>query len=165
MRTLSGQARMANGARTACYRVLLDAFCALIATVVLMMPAGLAAQQPGIRKADKKAILSCIATVQQICRQLPAYGVLSNGSVDLCRRVLTIVFRELLHHRAIGFLQKFFPDVVFWLETGGPRALPLFEIAHRAWEAWAGVECEYERALVKGGDRTPSVPAARVWSS
>jgi uncharacterized protein YecT (DUF1311 family) len=175
MRTLSGQARMANGARTACYRVLLDAFCALIATVVLMMPAGLAAQQPGIRKADKKAILSCIATVQQISRQLPAYGVLSNGSVDLC--LFAETSRCVSDSQSPDRLPRetwaacFQPEYDIWEEllkeaygsmveklskydrehpTPEP-ALPLFEIAHRAWEAWAGVECEYERALVKGG--------------
>ncbi len=33
-------------------------------------------------------------------------------------------------------------------------ALPLFEAAHRAWQAWAEVECEFQRALAKeGSDR------------
>jgi uncharacterized protein YecT (DUF1311 family) len=175
MMALSGQPSMANGAQTGCYRVLLAAFCALIAAVVLMMPAGLAAQQPDVRKADKKRILSCIATVEQISRQLPAYGLLSNGSVDIC--LFAETGRCVRDNPSPGQTPRetwaacFAPEYDIWEELlkesygsmveklskydreypTPEAALPLFEIAHRAWEAWAGVECEYERALVKGG--------------
>jgi uncharacterized protein YecT (DUF1311 family) len=176
MMALSGQSSMANGAQTACYRVLLAAFCALIAAVVLMMPAGLAAQQPAAHKADKKRILSCIATVEQISRQLPAYGLLSNnGSVDIC--LFTETSRCVRDNPSPGQTWRetwaacFAPEYDIWeellkeaygamveklskLDRQFPEpesALQLFEIAHRAWEAWAGVECEYQRALRKGG--------------
>jgi uncharacterized protein YecT (DUF1311 family) len=139
-----------------------------------MMPADLAAQQPDGRKADKKSVLSCIATVEQIRRQLPAYGVLSNGSVDICifaetdlcirnqssgqtpreKRANCIqpeydIWEELLKESYGSMVEKL---TKYDREYPTPEAaLPLFEIAHRAWEAWAGVECEYQRALVKGG--------------
>ena len=175
MMTLPGQARMADRARTARYHVLLDAFCALIAAVVLMMPAGLAAQQPDARGVYKKRILSCIATVEQISRQLPAYGILSDGSVDIC--LFAETGRCVRDDQSTGRLPRetwadcFQPEYEIWEELlkeaygsmveklskydrehpTPEAALPLFEIAHRAWEAWAGVECEYEHALVKGG--------------
>jgi uncharacterized protein YecT (DUF1311 family) len=175
MMALSGQPSMANGAQTACYRVLLDAFCALIAAAVLMIPVGLAAQQPNVHKADKKRILSCIASVEQISHQLPAYGVLSNGSVDIC--IFAETDRCIRNNQSPDQTPRetwaacFAPEYEIWEELlkesyasmveklskfdrqypTPEAALPLFEVAHRAWEAWAGVECEYQRALMKGG--------------
>ncbi len=183
MMALSRQPSMVNGARTACYRVLLDTFCALIAAVVLMMPAGLAAQQPDVRKADKKRILSCIATVEQISRQLPAYGLLSNGSVDICIFAETDrcvrnnqssdrtpretwvncmqpeydIWEELLKESYASMVEKLSK---FDRQYPEPEAaLQLFGVAHGAWEAWAEAECEYQRVLRKGGSDYPFASA------
>jgi len=73
-----------DGAGTARYRVLFIPFCAWVATVVLVMPVVVAAQQAGIYKADKKRILTGIESVERTLPPMGAYGFPSNGSADKC---------------------------------------------------------------------------------
>jgi uncharacterized protein YecT (DUF1311 family) len=175
---LSGQMSKAKGAGTALYRVLFNPYCAWVVAVILVMPVVAAAQQPGVYKTDKKRILACIASVERTLPPMWGYGFPSNGSADRC--ILAETDRCIGDNQSLDQLPQatrsacIVAELEIWeqllkesydaavdklsaLDRHHPTpeaALPLFEAAHRAWQAWAEVECEYQRALAKeGSDR------------
>ena len=176
-----GQMSMADGVGTARYRVLVIPICAWVAAAILVMPVVVAAQQAGIYKADKKRIIACMESVEQTLPPMGSYGFPSNGSADKCilgetdrcigdnqpldqlpqaTRSACIVAELEVWEQLLRESDDAAVDKLSTLDRQHPTpeaALPLFEAAHRAWQAWAEVECEFQRALAKEGSDRNSI--------